>query len=348
MSGKRIWDYLNSKGLVKDMKARSALKNLPVFPFDEADKPSGKIDKKFVRCSGKYLTQMYTDITSSPAHNYITCVDTPIHKEKIDREEFECLKISAILKTPSKDLRRVSSKIPEAERATMAELVCSRVANLLNVKTEYVAPIENNPYSCLIVDFLKNKESIENYSDFTNSHQSAYIEGFYIGGWINHLASEISARTLSAELGTEYSVGRVNSVVEDFARQYLFKKYIVHDADLCDVNIGIITTPDGDISMAPAYDFEQCLMPDIRMMQGQGLEEDLEYLVERYPHVLKNIAGDFTLDSYRKKELKEIIDRFCPNDDLKTEYYNLIVNSCLSFVTNASSILARSDEMISQ
>lgn len=348
MPSKRIVDYLNSNRLVKDMKARSALKKLPVFPFDEADKPSGKVDKKFVRCSGKYLTQMYTDITSSPSHNYITCVDTPIHIEKIDREEFEHLKISSILKTPARDLRKVSSKLPEAERATMAELVCSRVANLLNVKTEYVAPVENNPYSCLIVDFLQNKEGIETYSDFTGAHQSAYVEGFYIGSWINHLVSEISARIPSSELGKEHSVSRVNAVVEDFARQYLFKKHIVHDADLCDVNIGIVTTPEGDISMAPAYDFEQCLMPDIRMMQGADLEEDLGYLAERYPQILKNITRDFTLDSYRKNELKEIIDRFCPDDELKTEYFNLIVNSSLSFVESARSILGHSDEMISQ
>lgn len=84
------------------------------------------------------------------------------------------------------------------------------------------------------------------------------------------------------------------------------------------------------------------------MVQGADLEDDLGYLAEQYPQILKKIARDFTLDAYRKNELKEIIDRFCPDDELKTEYYNLIVNSSLSFVASAHSALAFPNEMISQ
>lgn len=338
MSG-NFKEFTKGSDYIKYFKAKSAMKKLPITEFDVADEPDGKITKKFVRVKGEYITQMYTDISRSSQHNYITCVDNLIYDEKIDRQEFNSMKISCILKTPPSDTYNVIVKTSEAERATMAELVCSRVANLLNIKTEYVAPIVNNPYGCIIVDFLKGKEKVESFTDFTKISPSSYLSEFDIGNWISPLVNETFFRIPGALENPHLAGDQIYPMVEDFSRQYLFKKYIVHDADLCSVNVGVITSPNGDISIAPAYDFEQCLMPGIRTAQGQGRERDLMLLAKNYPKILEKIAKDFSLDADKKNELIEIINTFCIRDDLKREYYDLIVNSCLNFSVDANNFL---------
>lgn len=340
-----LQEFVKAGDFVKYMKAKQVMKKLPVYSFDEVEEPDGKVIKRFVRIKGDYITKMYTDIMHSPSHNYITCVDNLLHNEKIDREEFENTKVSAILKTPPTDAYNVICKMNEAERATMAELVCSRVANLLNVKTEYVAPIKDNPYGCIIVDFLQDKEQVESFSDFTKTVPSSYLKEFDISNWISPLVNEVFFRTPGALENPQIVGEKIYPIVEDFARQFLFKKYIIHDADLCAVNVGIITTPDGNSSVAPAYDYEQCLMPGIRTLQGEGMEKDIMYLARIYPQILKNIAKDFTLDDSRKNKLKDILDTFCTKDDLREEYYNLMVDSCLNFSILAKESLAPQDEI---
>lgn len=335
-------EFVKCGDYVKYIKSKRAMKKLPVYSFDEVDEPDGKIIKKFVRCSGKYLSQMYLDMHASDSRNYVTCVDRPVYEENITQEEFENMKISAILKTPPTDAYNVISAMPEAERATMAELTCSRVANILNVKTEYVAPIVDNPYGCIIVDFLEDKERVESFNEFTKVSPSTYInqnEVSNISSWVSPLVNEVFFRTPRALENPAIVKDTIYPIIEDFAKQYIFKKYIVHDADLCAVNIGIISTPDGKYTMAPAYDFEQCLMPGIRTLQGQGLEKDIDYLARIYPNILKKIAKDFELDAKKKTQIKGVLDKYCTRRDLAQEYYDLIVYSCLNVSTESKMAL---------
>lgn len=325
---------------IKYLKARKSIKKIPIEDFDELlGELGGKIPKKFVRCRGDYLKDMYYDIVSGNGNNYITCVDNLLHNEKISLEEFEKTRFSIMIKEPDRDAYNVNYKATEAERAIMSELVCSRVANIMGVKTEYVAPIKDNPYACIIVDFLQDKESIEEFSEFTKAKPSSYLSGFDISNWISPLVNETFFRIPNSLTNPECVKSTVYPMVRDFAKQYLFKKYIVHDADLCGVNIGIISTPNGEMKMSPAYDFEQCLLPGIRTTQGQGLEQDIRYLGTIYPEILEEIACDFNLDDEKKSKIKNVIESYCSSPSAQEEYYQLIENSSFNFVSQANEFL---------
>ena len=116
-------------------------------------------------------------------------------------------------------------------------------------------------------------------------------------------------------------------------KQFIFKKYIVHDADFCFANLGVVTTDNPlDIKIAPIYDFERCLLPGIRSGQGVGLEEDIQFLVKFWPDLLKSIMKDFTLSQIDKQKMKKDIYTFEKSADRAREYFNIIENSTYNFL----------------
>lgn len=329
---------ISPEDLVKKIRIRKAMKSVPLTSFDYTDVPDGLETKKFARCKCSYLDEMYDDVSSNDSH-YVTCMDSLLRDEKISKEEFDGLHVSTIVKgyygSYDTDEHTLNIKLEDAS----SELICSRLANLFGVKTQYVAPIKDNPYCTLIVDFLNGQETIQNFKEFTGASPSSYLKGFDISSWINPLVNQVFFRTPDAIFNPELARADINRVVEDFAKQYLFKKYIVHDSDLCSVNIGFIVTPDGKYDVAPAFDFSNCFSPGVRTPQGEGMENDIEYLSKNYPNILKNITQDFELASNKNSEMNGIIQRFVPEPHLAKDYYNLVENSTLNFVETAKNYL---------
>ena len=332
-------NVISPEELVRKIRIRKAMKSVPLTSFDDTDVPDGLETKKFARCKCSYLDEMYDDVSLNDSH-YVTCVDPLIRDEEISKEEFDGMNISTIVKGyyGSYDISEhdLNTKLEDAS----SELICSRLANLFGVKTQYVAPIKGNPYCSIIVDFLKDKEQILNFKEFTDASPSSYLKGFDISSWINPLVNQVFFMTPDALFNPELARENVNRVVEDFAKQYLFKKYIVHDSDLCSVNIGFVVTPDGKYEVAPAFDFSNCFAPGVRTPQGAGLEQDIEYLSKNYPNILKNITQDFELASNKKDEMKNIIQRFVPEPHLTKDYYGLVENSALNFVEMSKNYLS--------
>lgn len=329
---------MDAEEIVRKMKIRNAMKNVPLTSFDDTDVPDGLEVKKFARCKCSYLDEMYDDVSINDSH-YITCIDPLIRDEKISKEEFDSMHISTIVKGyyGSYDISEhdLNTKLEDAS----SELICSRLANLFGVKTQYVAPIKGNPYCSIIVDFLKDKEQILNFKEFTDASPSSYLKGFDISSWINPLVNKVFFMTPDAFFNPELARADINRLVEDFVKQYLFKKYIVHDSDLCSVNIGFVVTPDGKYDVAPAFDFSNCFAPGVRTPQGDGLEQDIEYLSKNYPDILKNITQGFELAFNKKDEIKGIIQRFAPEPHSVKDYYNLVENSTLNVVETAKTAL---------
>lgn len=332
-------ETLTAEEYVRKKKICKAMQSIPLSPFDVTDKPDGLGAKKFARCGCRYLEEMYDDVTNKSS-NYVTCIDKPLHDEKISKDEFKGLNISTIIKGYDGSYNITSPATLNSNLTdTSCELICSRLANLFGVKTQYVAPIKGNPYCCIIVDFLKDNEEFMDFKEFTGHSASTYLNEFDIGSWIGPLSSKIFFQTPDAMFNPELARSDINRVVEDFARQYLFKKYIVHDSDLCVVNIGVIVTPDGKTSCAPAFDFSACLSPGVRTPQGQGMERDIEYLNKNYPKILKHIINDFEVTSEKESKIKDIVQKFAPDSFLAKDYINLVLNSSLSFVETAKDII---------
>jgi len=321
--------YINKYEFAKQRKALCYMKKIPLCNFSEADIPIGKIEKKFVMCRGSYLTEMYNDIMFSLINNYVTCLDSLFSQENFPLDEFKKQKISAILKKSTFTNIDEFNLESEAERSTKAELICSRIANIYNIKTEYVAPIVNNPYACIVIDFLNKDDCLLDFEEFTGEKPSVYKKDSHIKNWIEPLKISLIAKLRNENCTQE----NINSVIKDFVKQYLFKKYIVHDDDLCTTNMGIVHTFDYKyIKIAPMYDYERCLLPGHRTGQCEGLEEDLKYLAEYYAEILQDVIDDFTISEYNKNTIFNIISRFENNKSLANQYFNLINNSTLNVI----------------
>lgn len=317
---------------IKRVKARQAMKNLPIHNFDIVGKINGYIKKQAVRCEGVYLEKMYYDLMSNPNNNYITCIDELLYNDKIDWQTFKNTKISSLLKESDLKDFDIRFNCSDAERSTKAELICSRLANMFNIKTEYVAPIKDNPYACIIIDFLKGNESIQDFREFTQTSPPVYSDGPAIKVWIESLTSAIIDKVVSNKKANFSAY--VIPMVTDFTKQYIFKKYVVHDSDLCSKNISIVLTPNNEkLEISPMYDYERCLCPGIRSGQAYGIEEDIQYLVENYPTILKSIIHDFTLTPSKKQYLRSVVRLFEPLTENQTELINLVENSSFNFVT---------------
>ena len=331
MSVERIVETIDRQEFVKRLKARQTMKRLPIHQFDEVGDTNGKINKSFGLIEGHYIEQMYYDLLADPDNNFVTCVDECLYDQKIELEEFKKMKISSILKVSKSTQYEKRHNSSEAERSTKAELICSRVANLYNIKTEYVAPIRNNPYGCIVVDFLSGDQQLEDFGEFTGKHPTVYNGNSSIRKWMDPFLDEILKRAPVKDYKAKCAY--VRPMMKEMVKQYIFKKYIVHDADFCSANLGIVSTPDNKyMTVSPIYDFERCLLPGIRSGQGVGLEEDLRFLVKHWPGLLKSILKDFTLSSVDKQKMKSMIKQFEPSADKAREYFNIIENSTFNFL----------------
>ena len=334
MSVETIKTDIERKEFVKRIKARRSMKNLPIHNFDEVGEVNGKINKFFTMCEGSYLIEMYKELTSNPNNNFITCVDECLYDYNISLDDFSKTKISTILKLSNSTQYENRHKSSEAERSTKSELICSRVANLYNIKTEYVAPIRNNPFGCIVIDFLRGDEKLEDFTEFTGKNPSVYLPGSSIRRWMEPFLEGIIHRVPKLDNKTMNEI--VRPMMKEMVKQYIFKKYIVHDADFCAVNFGIVSdTATNHMSVSPIYDFERCLLPGIRSGQGVGLEEDIHFLVKHWPGLLKSVLKDFTLSNEKKHEIKATISKFESDVNRAKEFYNIIDNSTYNVLTTS-------------
>jgi len=302
--------------------------NVPIFDFDEFDPDEmfiGANKKNFVRVKGSYLLTMYKNLKFKP-NNYVTCVDDLIYSKDSSREIFSNASISCILKHVN-DLRKDTQ---------MKELVASRLANILGIKTEYVSIIAGTNDKYLAIDFLKKDETFENfknYFDFMNKKSFYSFNGYNscLDKFLDPMCIDILNNT---KAGSQYEKAiKLKRFLIDFVKLYFFKKYIVHDSDVCSVNFGVVLSNDKkDISMAPGFDYERSFEPGIRSGQADGLEEDVKYLAEFYPSILRNVIKEMKITGSTFNQIKRVFDIYPFNANNSSDLYNLVNNSLLSLL----------------
>lgn len=302
----------------------SILHRPPLLAFDEVDLDGmfkGKCKKKFKRCLGWYLEDMFNEIRNNPDSNYVTCMDEVIKDPSVTLKDFDRTCVSVIYKTP-RDLYVDFAK---------NEILGSRISEAMGIKTEYVVPVKRNKY--MAIDFLSGDDCFETFSEFVGiKHLNAYIfsQGdSCVRPWVESLI--YSAYSKIPKKNKLQKIMDIEPLIVDALKIYFFKKYIIHDADFCVQNLGVVYSPGyKNLRIAPAYDFEQSLMPGIRTEQGFGLIDDIEYLAKSFPHVLLRVVQELNLDVIKKDKIKSILQQHEPYEDKQKEYFNLINNSMLN------------------
>lgn len=288
----------------------------PLVDFDLTGEIEGKEYKVYKLCLGSYLEDLYNAKTNNPNSNYVTCIDE-LFDEGIDLEEFRNTKVSVI--------HKMGMFLGECK----SEIICSRLADIFKIKTQYVEPVKSR--SCLLVDFLKDDEELLNYHEFTQEKIRPYSDDFTIQESIEHILEALSKQCSIAE-----NIDMIKEILVEFVKQYIFKKYIVHDFDMCEGNFGfVISEKNKTIKTSPMYDCASCFQPNKRCFQGEGLEDDIRYLAKSLPGVLKQVANDFNLTPEANKRVESAISEIETNPKKAKEFSNLVINSSLTFVGNA-------------
>lgn len=311
---KSIVRFLKSNSRRVLYQAQAKFPEVPLSTFHEVienDDYNGFCPKENLICDGKYLLDMRHELQSNPDNYFETCVDDLIYDDEVTDEQFSNLKVSTILK--KKDLSRIGS--------ASNELICCRLANLFGIRTQYVAPIENHDEYILIVDFLSKRKKFLDFYDYTHLDQDKSYpynksnngEG-YIQLWIKRMLGELN-RDLS-KVPDPVRMRRINHILVDFIRMYIFKRYIVHDVDACVVNFGFTYSKVNfsDIELAPAFDFEKAFCKSYGKFDFNGLDEDIKYLNDNFPEQLKEALSTFCINSNIYQNICDIITAFDNND----------------------------------
>lgn len=299
--------------------------------FDEVTDVDGKAKKQFVRCQGSFLNELFEIKKAKKPSNYVTCVDELFEDKDFSKEEFDNFKVSVMLK-------KFMSK-----NSARNEIICSRLANLFNITTQYVAPDIFRNNICIIVDFLKGEEKLENYKEFTGTKPEAYTR-LSIKSWIQNLVDAIYRKYDFKDLPS--ITKSVRPMVKELIKQYIFKKYIVHDYDFGYTNLGIVSTPNyKEMSIAPMYDCAGSFLIGKRTQKFYGLDEDMAYLAKTWPDILNEIIKDFELNSEKKKSVNNIIYEFEMNNELADFLIKTVNGSAINVLMTARKELSKCNEV---
>jgi hypothetical protein len=336
-------NYMLQKQVIDDINRTYKVPLLPFDSFQDEDLFNGGMPKQFARCKGSYLRPMFEDLRSGN-NNYSTCVDELIYDKKVSMEDLDNISVSCIVKD------RDDSTIYSLGSPRRAELISSKIANIFGVKTEYVMPIKGSANKYLAIDFLQENQRFENFNDYFECTSGRSFYSFeddscclkkFLCPMILQLKNDLKNRTGYKK----YT--QIKQFIVDFIKQYLLKKYILHDTDVCSVNFGVIISKN-DITMSPAFDYEQTFNPGRRYSQGFGLEEDIKYIAESYPAILKEVIKDFALDKTKMKNINRVFVLFDNQENRRYSNYNMVINSTIALNGYADMYLTKRVEKIKE
>jgi len=305
------------------------------YDFDTLDTrgPTGHMRKRFVRTFGWTIPDLKKDIMSENNKSYVTCVDDFVLDLSTTQKDYDTLGISSIIKEYNP-----TRAFGEGYNHENAELFSCRLANLFNVKTQYVAPYKKNLYIC--VDFLKGQQQIDDMLEYFNGvlfrTYQQNIDDDSLEEWF-HIFDFVVDKYVNAEEKIKEEI--LYKLKKDFAKQSFFKKYILYDDDFYPWNIGLIHEKEDytDLCLAPGFDYERAFMNPINMTKC--IHDDVDFLVEGYPLILADILKDFNIytndnniDNDKISRIRQIFEQY-PMTDIGIE------DSIKMVVSNLQSVL---------
>lgn len=307
-------------------RAKNEMKNLPISSFSDFEPQGymGLTSKSFVNIEGSYIVDMYDDIYNSPDKVYYkTCMDDAFNDKSLTRDEFCRMKVSCIVKKFDNTTRGI--------RYASAELCGSRIANIFGVNTNYVAPIKYNPDKVIVIDCLSGNQEFDDFYDLTGYAQLDVYnlpKGEFA---IRRLLQRIT-RTAERKIPDgPHKEQLIYNLQRDFIKFYLLRRYVLMDGDLVPQNMIFLHEKDGDFTnlrMGPAIDFENCFTVENAFITS-SLEEEMRFLVNRYPNQLSDVIKAFTF-SDKKDRIKAVFDKFDKGRVSTKERINCIENMLIN------------------
>lgn len=302
------------------------------FSEYDLDTLSGTAPKEFMSCRGKVLMDMYYEIKYNNT-NYVTCVDEDIHSQTA--EEFENMLISIII---------LNDRQPAGNNQfNKAQIVSSKIANLLGMKTAYITQDPTDSNKIISVDILKcikDQESdelrIQKLLKFSDIDDSCYLNSkCYISEWLNFLEKIFNTKEFSAVSET-----RKKFIISEFVKMFVIRSLILKDRDMHSENICFVYSKHdySDLELSAGFDYEYCLgntssVIDRYLTQPDNfLNLNIEYLVNNYPNEIAEIIQNISPTEELFNNISQIIRRNIKDDIVTQELYNTLLTNRITEV----------------
>ncbi len=298
------WEEKFANNLEQSEEVESEVGGTSLKFFTRIDDGSGEIsDGNRTILDSKYFKDLINEIKLNKNCSYKT-----IYNDLI-KSGYNPRFFSALIK----DCHGVDDKV-------LSEIAFSRIANLLNIPTNYCVAIENpkktedKKYLGIIsVDYLEYGKEANMLCDIVPDDSYLSYHSANLHDWIGYIDRCIEALSPNG-------VNRIDrdAIVKDFIKSYILRSGIFPDNDLSSYNVGLVQGENG-IEMLPNTDAEGCVQ-GVALVYGYDhlregrIERMLEYCHDFYPEVAKEFMEDLqkAIDS---KALENILlDIFKPDE----------------------------------
>lgn len=322
------------------------------YDVSNPDNIGGTLDKKFIRIDSDFIVKYFDEITKSNC-NYVSYADDlirecydPKQRDSNGKKVLPIKYFSVLVKDPNGH--------DSAYNGGFLEVLMSRFANLMGVKTVYNMSVKYKGRECIMsLDFLKDGETMTTLDDLATIYLNAdinningdYYELTPLNTWCSLI---IKVLNNALKLPEKDKKPIINRFMCDFCTQMLFRNLIAGDQDLYPYNIGVVFSKDRkNAFLAPAHDYEYCDTATYSLLSFFEASSDyFEYMhkhcpktLDKFMNRLKKVFFD-EYDDFRHDRLDAFLYQFKPeymSDNALDYYYNNLYNniSRLSFAYDA-------------
>lgn len=299
----------------------------------------GYCDKKFVRIDSELFADFFKELIKSGS-SYVSYASDLIREfySKSDGKNFPIKYLSVLLK---------EERFGEFRKNTPIEVIGANIANALNVPTVYNKSFNYNGRDYLAsIDFVGKDEEIVELDE--TGEASKYLDDANFQQWYVFLTEVIGGKLKTEGGRNEQS----DKIISGFVKMYLLKNLLFQDIDFYPRNIKLLyNRKTKEYKFAPSFDYEYIMSGSLRKDLYQTLlEEDFEFLMEKFPSELHDFMADleklcFKNGEYDNSKLFSILKKQL-KDEVNANYYlgSHLDNNIMTMQSLYNEMLKRSEK----
>lgn len=294
-------DYIKSKFKSKESESflTERYANIPasdIKTINGENSSMNKVDgchrKQFVRVTGDYFKDLYTEMRNNPNCMYRTYMDDVI------KSGYNPKKLSVLIK-----------EADELKYGAYYEVLSSRIANFMGAPTVYnkLHVDENGKKYVMSVDYMKSGyrmiDIIKMANDFYSEIDPDYAYSIYKSYSNMYVFFSDIAHMLRTNLCS--SGDNSDSFEDEFFNLFFTRRHVIHDGDFGIHNIGLMTDDKGKTILEPMYDTEMAFSDNL--IRNEYLVQDIQKALTRQPQRLKEFDCKFK-SLMRPENLRKLFD----------------------------------------
>lgn len=259
------------------------------------DRKSGLDVSNRTVLDSKYFGELINEVKTNDKCSYKTIYNDLIKSGYIPRY------FSALIK----DCHGVDDRV-------LSEVAFSRLANLLNIPTNFSVAI-NNPQKSTTkkylgvasIDYLEYDSEIQMLNEIVPDDSFLSYHSASLHDWIGYIDRCITKLSPNGVKENDR-----NEIIKNFIKTYILRSGIFPDNDLSSYNVGLIVEKNG-LKILPNTDAEGCIQGLCAVhgydhLKENRIERAIEYCHDFYPDTLKEFSSDLS-EAIQSKKLENLL-----------------------------------------